>query len=148
MRRIIATLIATLAAMCVALTLTPALAHAAPIPPCTHEDGSGQDLCRWDASAQGNWGGDSFVVRRTTQGVTFVYDNGDTYAEANVPTRHALHVLHMGKRAPWCAEDFAPSATQRVCRTPDSGGVVVTMRAGRWYVSVWPGGHVVERRHA
>lgn len=31
------------------------------VPPCTHEDGSGQGICYWNAKAQGNGDGDSYI---------------------------------------------------------------------------------------
>jgi hypothetical protein len=121
--------------------------HAAPIiPPCEYEDGSGQSVCRWDAHAAGNGVGESFTVYRSSAGTVFAYDNGDVYADATRPTAHALHVLHLGRNAPWCAEDYRPGAGQRVCRTPDDGGVVVTVRLSSTTVeSAWPLGHVLER---
>lgn len=36
---------------------------AEPLPLCEHEDGSGQDVCMWDATRQGNGHGLSYIIR-------------------------------------------------------------------------------------
>lgn len=48
-------------------------------PPCEYEDGSGQRLCRWNASTSGNGVGESFTMRWTGPGPddrSYIYNDG------------------------------------------------------------------------
>lgn len=52
-----------LASIAAAALIAAAAAPTVPtVPPCIEEDGSGQTVCYWDASARGNHAGASYVL--------------------------------------------------------------------------------------
>ena len=59
LKAIYATLVVILAVFALALILAPSQG----LPQCTHEDGSGQSACYWDADTQGNGKGTDYVKR-------------------------------------------------------------------------------------